>query len=357
MTLTIVALDEDPAAWDAALGSVSERQRDVYFTAPYLLLCQRKGDGRAYGAVFRLGDTTVVYPFLRRRFADDPTLARHGRDLSDIQTAYGYGGPLIVGPRGAEALGRFRDVFSAWCRENGVVSEFVRFHPLLDTHVGMERYVDVAMTNTTVWCRLGLPLDEQMSALAPATRRGLRKAHDAGLTAEVETSDEAHARFAELYRTTMVRRHASPSYLFGDRYFADLHDLLGPSHALLCVRNGSTIVAAAILLRSTDFVHYHLGCSDPAALHLRPNNLLLFAAGTCGWAQGATALHLGGGFREGDDLFRFKAGFSPLRAEFRVGRAVHLPDVYERAVQGHPAAARALAPDYFPAYRAPLRPS
>jgi hypothetical protein len=355
LSLTIVTLDGDTAAWDAAFATLPPRQRDVYFSTAYLLICQRNGGGRACGALFEDGDTRILYPFLRRDLATAGIPSGDWSGLSDLQTPYGYGGPLVSGPRDGRVLERFRQAFGAWCRKNGVVSEFVRFHPLLDTHVGLEPHLEVVRANTTVWCRIGLPPDEALRALASSTRRGLRAARDAGLQVAIEDSDEAYARFVDLYRATMVRRQATESYFFGDAYFADFRTLLGPAQALICVRIGATIVAAALLMRSADLVHYHLGGSDAGALPLRPNNLLLFAALESEWSRGASAFHLGGGFRDGDELFRFKAGFSPERAEFHIGRAVHLPAEYERAVRAHEADGPIDDPTWFPAYRAPLR--
>ena len=63
----------------------------------------------------RPGD--VLYPFLVRPLEG-------GR--CDITSAYGYGGPY--------GRGEWRQAFAAACREHGVVSEFVRFHPLLGNH-------------------------------------------------------------------------------------------------------------------------------------------------------------------------------------------------------------------------------
>jgi len=352
-SLRVVAFDDDAPAWDGALASVPAGRRDVYFSAGYLRVWQRNGDGRAHGAIFTSGDTVVLYPFLLRDLADVPCLGRSFAGLHDIQTPYGYGGPIVHGPDPG-ALERFRLSFADWCRERRVVAEFVRFHPLLDTQAGLERLMEVREVNTTVWCRLDGSSEERLMSLSGSARRGVRKARTAGLRFSVETSDRAYGRFAELYRETMARRRAAPYYLFGDDYFASFRELLGESQALLCVWQADTIVAAALFMRSAELVHYHLGGSDAGALRLRPNNLLFFEAMEWGHAAGARALHLGGGYGSDDDLFRFKAGFSPLRAHFCTGRAVHLPDEYARAAAARSAAAATPDVDYFPAYRAPF---
>ena len=353
MSLRVAALDDDERTWDEAFATLPPRLRDVYFSSGYLRLWQRNGDGRAHGAIFTEGEHLVLYPFLLRDLSDTPHLGARFAGLYDIQTPYGYGGPLLAASD-AGTLARFRADFDAWCRGHGVVSEFVRFHPLLDTHRGMESLMELRESNTTVWCRLEGSADERLMSLSASTRRGVRKAREAGLRFSVETSDEAYGRFVELYRATMTRRRAADYYLFDDRHFASFRELLGAGQSLLCVRHGATIVAAALFMRSAAFIHYHLGGSDAAALSARPNNLLFFEAMEWGHAQGAEALHLGGGYHPDDDLFRFKAGFSPLRARFYTGRLVHLADEYERAAAARAAAAPLTGGAYFPAYRAPF---
>ena len=67
---------------------------------------------------------------------------------------------------------------------------------------------------------------------------------------------------------------------------------------------------------------------------------------------------MGGGYAEGDSLFRFKASFSGLRADFFVCRRVHIAEEYERLVvvnderiadEGRKLSAR--EKEFFPAYR------
>jgi hypothetical protein len=306
-----------------------------------------------------------------------------------------------VSPDRARLLAAFRAAFAAWCREEGVVSEFVRFHPLLQTELGLATAaatpvagalsgapvtasaaaaalppLEVVPANVTIWCRLSTP-EEHRAALSSSTRRNLRKADRAELTFGVEMSDAAWARFVELYTATMRRREASDYYLFPRRYFDDCRELLGDAAALLTVRRPAPpggddndaglsaaggeaepgeIVAAAFFLRSERAVHYHLGGSDSAALAERPNNLLFVGAMDWGAELGAEAMHLGGGFRAGgdDELFRFKAGFSPLRARFHMGRCIQDEAAYEEAVAAWRAAGGEDPGGYFPAYRASL---
>jgi len=383
--LQVLDLSCEAAAWDGRLAGLSADLRDVYFGAGYHLIWQRNGDGAAYGAVFESSEGAVFYPFLARRLADVPALGDEWAGFLDITSAYGYGGPLVSTPDGRAAdtdsrvrlLAGFRAAFSAWCRERQVVSEFVRFHPLLENEVGFlprrtccgaaaatrqDAPMEVVPANVTVWARLSTP-EEHRRALSSSARRNLRKAERAGLTFQVETGDEAWTEFQRLYSATMRRRSAGDYYLFSPRYFDECRELLGGGAALLGVRRPSDpdagtgeLVAAALFLRSERWIHYHLGGSDSGALAERPNNLLFVGAMDWGASLGVAGMHLGGGVHDGgdDELLRFKAGFSPLRARFHLGRCIHLPDAYDAAVQRWHQRGGADPGGYFPAYRAPL---
>ncbi len=46
----------------------------------------------------------------------------------DVITPYGYGGPV------GEGLAGFYEAYREWCAERGVVSTFVRYHPLFENY-------------------------------------------------------------------------------------------------------------------------------------------------------------------------------------------------------------------------------
>src|SRR5207248_7506732 len=50
----------------------------------------------------------------------------------DVTTPYGYGGPVAIGE--SPPVARFYELYEGWCRERGIVTTFIRFHPLLANH-------------------------------------------------------------------------------------------------------------------------------------------------------------------------------------------------------------------------------
>lgn len=355
MSLNVIPLDDHAAEWDALLSRLAPRQRDIFFTSSWLLLWQRRGDGRAVGAYHEDGGGLILYPFLLRELSTVPYLGDAFAGYFDTSTPYGFGGPLVEHQAQEESVGTFRRDFSEWCREHRVVSESVQFHPLLDTRLPFDGFMEIDEAGQVVWCRFDRGACRVGDQLTQIARRNVRTARDAGLTCRIETGEAAYRRFGELYLDNAVRRRAPQAERFDAEHFLALRDALGKAQVLFGVRHNGELVAGALFLRGADFAHFHVLATDRRVASLRPANLVFFEA--LQWARGlgVSAIGLGGGDRGDDELLRFKSGFAPLRAPRFVGRAIHLPEVYIKASKRRDEHGEVLDCDFFPAYCSPLR--
>lgn len=350
----ILPLEERGADWDAALAQLSPRQRDVYWLSAWLLFWQRQGEGRALGALYRDDEGAVLYPFLLRDLERVPYLGPDFAGLRDVTTPPGFGGPLSPHGTSAETVAGFRTRFEQWCREQRVVTEFVRFHPLLETRLALQRHLEIEEAGQIVWSRLDQGGCRLIDTFSATTRKNVRAARESGVTSHVEPSAATYERLGQLYLDNATRRKARASFRYDAEHFLRLREMLGSHQTLFAARLGDELVAGAVLLRSADFVHLHLAAADRRYAHLRPMNLLLFEAMQWACGLGARAFDLGGGYRGEDEWFRFKAGFSPLRAARPVGRAVYLFEEYARAEERRLERGEIIDCDYFPPYRSPL---
>ena len=123
-------LSADNPEWTDVLRDM---QHDVYHFARYAELCARieNGEPRAFVAVEN--NDTLFVPLIIRRV---PTLLCEGENVCDITVPYGYPGPLVSGEGGTlEAGGSFLDrgleALVSCLRQQGIVSAFLRLHPLL----------------------------------------------------------------------------------------------------------------------------------------------------------------------------------------------------------------------------------
>jgi len=349
-------ISADRDRWNAIGGRI-----DAYYTAEYASVFSdvEGGLGYAYLVEDPWGNQ-ILYPFVRRDLTKLDHIGREGQGLFDIVTPYGYGGPAYVGAasRRDEMMSGFRRSFSHYCSREGIVSEFVRYHPLIRNYLYESGDVDIAVIRTTIV--MTPATDEQiiMSRLPSKTRNMVRRATNAGVTVRFTLSpdDEELKTFIRLYSDTMNRRHAEDYYLFPAAMIEQMFERMSGSIALFTAHatDGSP-VSSAIILHGGPFIHYHLSGSDPAQMPPGTNNLLLVKAAAWGASMGATEFHLGGGYSEGDSLFKFKASMSSERGEFAIGRVIHDPVNYRRFAK---VAADRLGPTsasaegFFPAYRA-----
>ena len=260
-----------------------------------------------------------------------------GSGRVDVITPYGYGGPV------GEGLAGFYEAYREWCAERGVVSTFVRYHPLFENYREAGTDFHPAFSNATV----GWPLDgDLLGAMHGKHRNTVRKALKAGVSVAATRAPKLE-EFVARYERTMERQEAADYYLFPPPYWESLA-ALGDGLVLFDAQHQDETVASALCLRGDRWLHYHLGATDDRARDLGASNLLLYEAAMWGQTEGLEELHLGGGAGGRESLYAFKQRFSPEgRREFWMGKVVHDEAAYRELSGGG-------SIDYdgfFPAYR------
>jgi serine/alanine adding enzyme len=301
------------AAW-AARGD-----DDPYLRPEYLAASAIIGEGE----LAAWSDGGVLYPFLVRPLDG-------GR--CDLTSAYGYGGPM-----GAEPGWRAR--FAAACADRGVVSEFIRFHPLRGNDAGLGD-VDVREMQEIVTVDPGTGEEDVVAGLRSQGRRNLTRARRAGV--EVRESDDMEA-FHTFYVESMRALGADAFYLFDAAYFATLARM---GEAVLLLEAGG---ARALYLAGAGALHYHLGGVDPEGRRTGAATLMHVEAAGIARRRGLRLLSLGGGLAAGDALWRFKATIGRGRAPFRIGARVHHEAAYAELCES--AGVPVTTAGRFPAYR------
>lgn len=242
----------------------------------------------------------------------------------DVQAPYGYGGPIST-TTDPEFLRSAWTQSLEWSRNNKVLVEFLRFHPLLENWrcYGGDSRDD----RETVWVDLSAP--DLLASYETRARTAVRKAEKSGLVVEWVGPAEFLAVFPALYGAAMQALGAGADYLFPRAY----HEALAasPGTQLAFCRAPEGICAGAIFLNDGYTLEYHLSASTPEGRRYGAANLMLHKAFERARSLGCQRAHLGGGTnasRENPLLF-FKSGFSKGRARFRIGFHVHDRGAYE----------------------------
>lgn len=334
-------LAPDSGAWRHALEEVPH---DFYHLPEYVRLCGHGEPGRACALRVTDGGAELLLPLILRPV--------DGGGL-DATSPYGYPGPIVAGTDDPAFAGRALAACWRLLRVEGVVSVFVRLHPLLSP-------VPAGESGTLVWhgetvsIDLALPPREAWAQMRLNHRRDIGRARRLGFSARMDTGFEFLQDFERLYRATMERLAAGPAYLFGDDYFTGLRDALGESLHLCIVEGHGRVAAAGLFVETDGIVEYHLGAWDVAFRDVQPMKLMLDFVRSWGQERRDRVFHLGGGVGGStDSLFLFKAGFSPARHAFGTLRVVIDRDRYRELARARGAGDPDDATGYFPMYRRP----
>ncbi|NMA73214.1 MAG: aminoacyltransferase [Bacteroidales bacterium] len=251
-----------------------------------------------------------------------------GTELTDVQSPYGYGGPVSTSLSPA-FLRKAWDSYLAWCQRENVLAEFIRFHPVL----GNERFYYGKSVNDRDTVVMYLDRHDLFESYSVRARTAVRKAVKNGVKVEWVPCDEFLNYFPNLYRETMKQLQADDFYLFTDAYFRDLVSI--PGCRLAIARYESEVIGGAIFLVSEYAMEYHLSAANLQGKKLNATNLILHEAAFLGREMECKVLHLGGGTDNNSDnpLLFFKSGFSKETSLFKIGFHVLQPQIYEKMKQ------------------------
>ena len=339
-----VLTPQTPEAWNAYVRSFATW--DVYYLCEYAVSLKLHGDGEPLLLCFEHGSERMCYVVMRKDIADDPRfhgLLAAGR-LFDLETPYGYGGPLIDAPLSPETQRIFMEELRTYCLEQHIVTQFLRYHPLLDNHGVVSPMTETRYLRDTIYMDTASP-ELILANMDSKNRNMVRKAQRSGVTVREAPMSE-YAPFLDLYRQTMDKHGAEDYYTFDTSYFDYLSEHLYDHAFLLYAELEEAPISGAIFFRTNGTMHYHLAGSDAAYRNLAAGNLLLYEAALWGAAHGMSKLHLGGGMAPDDNLFGFKKQFNKNgRREFWVGRSIFDPAAYQELLALRKSADPAFDPD------------
>ncbi|MGR9048714.1 lipid II:glycine glycyltransferase FemX [Halobacillus faecis] len=340
---------KDSELWHEYLNQM--RNKDIYFTPEYLTLHELNGEGEATLFLYVEGNEFIYYPFLKRKLSELPHLSLNSNlsgELYDITTPYGYGGPISNikdASRKNQFYKNFTKAFENYCEKEGIVTEFVRFHPLIGNH---QDYLSIDSTylRNTIHVDLTKDLDEIWANYDSTNRNRIRKANKNGLEV-IHKPLHQRKDFLRIYYATMDKNNASQYYYFSEQYFQNKAELLEEKAELFEVRYRGQIIFSGIFMRYGDFLHYDLVGSDLNYLKICPNNYVIDYAARWGKERGMKYLHLGGGYSGNDNLFRFKKRFNKYgELPFYIGKKVHNNNIYQKLTERMDSGS-----GYFPMYR------
>ncbi len=323
---------------------------DIFFLNEYIKINETVEKGISVKYEYECEYGKVNHGFIKRKI--EPCI--NGKEYFDIITPYGYGGPLITECSDhAKLLKMYFSSFRIFCKENNIISEFMRFHLFDNRLVRQNYYGEVVKLLSNVIRDLKLPMEEIWLDFDRKVRKNYRRATKDGVTLRLDQTGSELKRFLKIYYSTMERNHANNYYYFPESYFKDINLNLKGHYAYFHATVDQTIVSTELVLFSEKYAYSFMGGTLSEYYSSRPNDFLKVEIIKWCKAKEKELFVLGGGHKLDDGIYQYKKAFSPHSTEdFYIGKYIHDHDVYEKLV-----ALRVQEKDYdkgttfFPAYR------
>ncbi len=313
--------------WEAAFEQLPSELRDINYSFRYHLLYEKNGDGSMRLFLYREGAALFYYPFLIRPILNKVI----AEGYNDIETVYGYTGPLCT-TTDPEFIKRAMYSFRGYCSNHKIVSEFIRFHPLLQNQKNFSTDPELKIVSLRDYVYVDLQRSEEeiWDAYTSQNRNKIRKSEKLGVYIESGFQEEAYKKFVEMYLDNMRQVKAARMYFFSDSFFEELAQLIQANGKFLVARNENEILGSAVFLAGTEIGHYFLAAATAEGKKAAAGNLLLHHGIQWSKREGMKKLHLGGGVSQdaNDPLLVFKNNFSQLIEKFYIGKRIHNHEIY-----------------------------
>lgn len=344
MVLIVYTLEQSEQ-WDAVVRSFKEY--DVYWLSGYVKAFQIHGDGEPL-LFFYDGDCVRgINVVMKRDVAQDERFKGKIEEgqYYDFATPYGYGGWII---EGEQSEGLFEE-YHKWIDKNGIISEFVRFHPMVKNHDVSRLFYEVIQLGEVVHMDLRSP-ENIWNNIISKNRNMIRKAIKNDVKVYNGRFPEIYEKFRTIYNGTMDKDDAEEYYYFGEGFYKSVLEDLPQNAQLFWAEKEGQVIAASIMIGADGYLNYHLSGSLREYSSLAPGNLILYTAALWGCANGYRTFYLGGGVGSGEDsLFKFKRAFYKGDLNhFYIGKKIYDQEKYNELL-GMRAAIENLG--YFPKYR------
>jgi len=323
---------------------------DIYFDSNYGKLYEGIEKGKNEVFEFECSYGRIKHMFIKRRIPNKI----NGDIYYDIITPYGYGGPIIFECKEnckKLLVEEYAREFQAFCLDNNIVSEFVRFHPIINNVEDFKTLYNTLHIRNTVGTNLKDFIDPFQEEFSKSCRKNVRKALRNGVNFKVTESPNDVSEFLEIYYSTMDRNKATDYYYFNKDYFNDCVRYFKGNLLLVEAVYENETIAMGFYFVYEDYIHIHLSGTLTEYLSLSPAYILRYAVTQWGKENGYKLIHHGGGRTNEDDdsLYKFKKQFGKnTEFEFHVGKKIWNSIIYKQLCEMN---GIDVDIEFFPAYR------
>ncbi len=313
----------DAYIWDEIVRSFPNH--DIYYLSGYVKAFHIHGDGEPQLLYYTSENLRGIYVYMKRNTSLE--------GVFDSITPYGYGGFLLDGEPDEVSVKAMWTEYEQRMKEECVVDNFVRYHPVLSNAGHMKICSSVIDLGKTV--AMDITSSETIwTNIHSKNRNMIRKAEKNGIIIKHGRGMDLFDEFIKIYNSTMDKDNAEEYYYFDRSFYESIHNDLRNNYEMFWAEYEGKIIAMSIMLFANGRLNYHLSGSDINYRNLAPSNLLLYKAALWGCENGMKTLHLGGGVGSGEDnLYKFKFAFNRFSDyQFSIGKNIFSQDKYDELV-------------------------
>ncbi|WKY44629.1 peptidoglycan bridge formation glycyltransferase FemA/FemB family protein [Eubacteriaceae bacterium ES2] len=317
--------------WDEIIASFDG---DVYYSWDYLAALCQHGDGEPLLFYMEQESCRICYVALKSDISGVQYFENklEPNRFYDLITPYGYGGPIVEGNFEKCHQQCFFKSLYAYCQDNNIVCQYIRYHPLYDNHIYFDGISENRKVNETI-CMDTSSVAVIQKNLTSRNRNKLRKAQKNHITIQMDQGEKFKS-FEAIYNQTMDRKKADSYYYFDQSYYGIINHEMKENLLYFYACYQDQIIAAALFLHNDEFMHYHLSGTLDGYRNLGAMNLILYEAALWAQQQDIKKLHLGGGLSMHDSLFEFKKQFNRCGSlDFYIGRNIFCKNIYDNLLK------------------------
>lgn len=321
--------------------------KDLYFDENYGKLYEKTENGKVEIFVYKDENGVISNQFIKRTI---PTIQG---EYYDITTPYGYGGPVIEQCNNRKLLlKKYEIAFENYCKKNNIVSEFIRFHPIINNALEFKDIYEVKYMRKTLGTNLEKYEDPVQEEFSKSCRKNIRQCKNKGITFKVTENPENISKFKEIYYSTMDRNKATDYYYFDDEYFDKMLKYFKNNILIVEAIYEEKTIAMGLYFIYNKILHIHLSGTLTEYLYLSPAYMLRYGATLWAKEHRYKLIHHGGGRSnsEEDSLYLFKKNFAKnTEFDFYIGKKIWNQEIYNKLCEEKNIEQRNT--DFFPAYR------
>lgn len=321
---------------------------DSYYSSNYVIPFKDNGEGEPVLLYYNDGNLQMINVVIKRDLSliESFNGKMPASTYFDFITPYGYGGMIVKGEN--ESIGKMLKEYEIWCKNNNIISEFVRFHPLHAINKKIRDYYSFETLGPTVTVDIKNE-KEVWENYTSNNRNAIRKAKKNGVSITYSNEQKDYKEFQKIYLQTMESLNSKKYYMFSDVFFDSFYKHMKEKMLVFNALYNDKVIASSIILMDKGVMHYHLSGSKREFRNLNATSLLLDEVIQYGFSKGVKRFHLGGGLGSKEDsLYKFKRNFNPKSiTNFHIGKKIINKEKYEELSSS----VEVKTDDYFPKYR------